>query len=191
MLKLFLFFPLALFGKISFDFSRETPKVLRSVYPAIRAAEMPHEKKIYTKEIIQHTHVATGFQFESPTDTGMVDVSMNLGMSKKPLGVKESILCFSFPKVMMYKKFMEEEDSHKGFLGAGFSYNGLINDFSEENARALQAGLSMVMEFAPKNRSTHVFQIDFSQAIRQQTPMNQPSQILPTTTIEFCYGAGF
>lgn len=191
MLRLFLLVPLALFGKISFDFSRETPKVLRSVYPAIRAAEMPHEKKIYTREIIQHTHVATGFQFETPTDAGMVDVSMNLGMSKKPLGVKESILCFSFPRVMMYKKFMDEEDSHKGFFGAGFSYNGLINDFSAQNARNLQAGLSMLMEYAPKNRSTHVFQIDFSQTVRYKTELNESSRILPTTMIEFCYGAGF
>ena len=191
MFRLFLLVPLALFGKVSFDFSRETPKVLRSVYPAIRAAEMPHDKKIYTKEIIQHTHVATGFQFESPTDAGMVDVSMNLGMSKKPLGVKESILCFSFPRVMMYKKFMDEEDSHKGFFGAGFSYNGLINDFSAQNARNLQAGLSMLMEYAPKNRSTHVFKIDFSQAVRYKTELNESSRILPTTMIEFCYGAGF
>ncbi|MFZ4772955.1 MAG: hypothetical protein ACOYK9_03065 [Chlamydiia bacterium] len=189
---LLLFLPLALFGKISFDFSNEKPKVLRSFYPAIKAAEMPPEKKIYTKEHTQFTHVTTGLQYENGQSSNMVDVSLNLGMSKKPLGVKESIVCFSFPKVMIYKKTATDElKRHATFFGAGLSYNGLINNFSFENEKALQAGFSMGLEYVGLNHSNHIFQIDFTQSIKRAAPYELARSTLPSTLIEFCYGAGF
>jgi hypothetical protein len=184
-----IFFPLL--AEMSFDFSAETPKFLRSGYPAIKAAEMPHEKKIYTKEIIQFTHIATGFQYETPTKSNLVDISMNLGMSKKPLGVKESIFCFSFPKVMMYKKIMGNEKQPTTFFGAGLSYEGIINHFSMENARAVQAGVSMGIEIESKSKIKHLLQLDLSKSIREQSFEPRFASSLPKAGLELSYGANF
>jgi hypothetical protein len=191
MMKFLLLLFMPLYGKVTFDFSQDTPRVLRSVYPAIKAAEMPHEKKIYTKEIIQHTHIATGLQYESPSTENMVDISMNLGMSKKPLGVKESIFYFSFPKVMMYKKIAAKESFPTTFFGAGFSYDGIINDFSSENARSVQAGLSMGMEIESKNKTKHLVQLDLSKSIRERVLEPQSGLALPKAGLELSYGANF
>jgi len=187
LMKLFiLLIPFTLFGNISFDFSSATPKFLRSTYPAIRAAEMPPEKKIYSKEFLQHTHITSGFQYETKDLSKMLDVSINLGMSKKPLGVKESIFCFSFPKVMMYKKVNSK------FFGAGMNYSGVKNGFSNEIARAVQAGLSMGVEYATKTNANHIFQVDFTQSIRTIIPAEaRADSTYPSTLLEFSYGAEF
>ncbi len=185
----FLFLPLL--AEVTFDFSAENPKFLRSVYPAIKAAEMPYEKKIYTKEIILFTHIATGFQYETPTKSNLVDISMNLGMSKKPLGVKESIFCFSFPKVMMYKKIVGNEKQPTTFFGAGLSYEGIINHFSKENARAVQAGFSMGMEIESKSKIKHLLQLDLSKSIKETSFAPKLEASLPQAGLELSYGANF
>lgn len=187
----FFFWFLPLLASVSFDFASENPKFLRSVYPAIKASEMPHEKKIYTKEIIQFTHIATGFQYETATKSNLLDVSMNLGMSKKPLGVKESIFCFSFPKVMMYKKILGDEYKPTSFFGAGFSYEGIINHFSMENARAVQAGLSLGVEIESKRKIKHLLQLDLSKSIKETSFAPKSVSSLPKAGLELSYGANF
>jgi hypothetical protein len=185
-----IFFPSLIFGKIFFDTSDKSTRFNRTIFPAVRAARVPQEKKVYTSEFVQHSHITSGVQYEDASKTNLIDLSMSLGMSKKPLGVKESILCYS-PKVMLYKKIHPTVHIPTPFIGAGMGYTGIVDKFKKHEERMVQAGVSLGVCYTTKNKADHTLQLDLFKSVKKQLIIqNSPSE-LPDQMFEISYGAGF
>lgn len=174
---------------LQFDDSNIGKSFLRSSLPSLKAAQIPERVRMYSFDPFQYSHYKSGLQLLG-SDANGLDISYSFAMSNKLIGVTESIYCFSLPKVMYYKKTGNLQSPTQGFFGAGFSYNGLMNSFSNISENSLAAGLSAGLSFNKKAKTHHVLQVDLNQSLR-----HSGSQTLiyhyPKTVIECSYGIGF